>query len=62
MVPGADGEPADLARNMAEAEKIAQQNAERKEAANAAPTTARQMYDAYINEGLTPGKDYPIKR
>lgn len=54
MVPGADGEPADLARNMAEAEKIAQQNAERKEAANAAPTTARQMYDAYINEGLTP--------
>lgn len=54
MAPGADGEPADLARNMAEAEKIAQQNAEREEAANAAPTTARQMYDAYINEGLTP--------
>lgn len=45
---------ADLARNMAEAEKIAQQNAERKEAVGAAPTTARQMYDAYIQEGLTP--------
>lgn len=45
---------ADLARNMSEAEKIAQQNAERKEAVGAAPATARQMYDAYIKEGLTP--------
>ena len=43
----------DLAKNMAEAEKIAKQNAAATEARRNAPTAAKEKYDEYLTKGLT---------